>query len=281
MSFLTDLQKEFPYLPKQERKLALFILQNPKLVQTSNITQLATAAKVSSATITRFSKRVKCTNFTDLKIKLSTATATSESAITSKKPTSTTNKVYSFYNRVLSETLNKLDLDQLKTVVDLIKKARRVYFYGIGSSGYTSLEATQRLLRMGIPTFAETESQNMIITSSIITEQDLVIAISSTGNTVPILDAVKIAKKAKAKVVALTGFDVSPLAKLADIVITVQDTNYINDARFINSQFSMMYVIDIITTMLLENNKYNDRMAKTVNSVLNEKFDSYDKKLTD
>ncbi|MEW4586335.1 SIS domain-containing protein, partial [Lactobacillus crispatus] len=172
---------------------------------------------------------------------------------------------------------NKLDIKQLKKIIQLIKSAKRVYFYGIGSSGYTSLEATQRLLRMGISAFAETESNNMFMTSSIISKDDLIIAISSTGSTDSLVRAIELAKKNKATVVALTSYDNSPLAQLADIVVGVQDTNYINDARFINSQFSIMYVIDVITTLLLKNNKYHDRMTRTITSVLNEKYDAYNK----
>lgn len=277
MSFLTDLQNEFPVLPKQERKVALFILQDPELVQTSSITQLANAAKVSSATITRLTKHLKCTSFTDLKIKLATASS-SNNLETEEKSKNTTHQVYDFYNRVLSETLAKLNFKQLRKVTDLIKSSRRIYFYGVVSSGYTSLEVTQRLLRMGIPAFAETESQNMLMTSSIISDQDLIIAISSTGSTTAVINALKVAKENKAKVVALTGYNSSPIAKLADIIISVQDTNYINDARFINSQFSMIYVIDIITTILLEDKKYHERMAKTINTVINTKFASFNKK---
>lgn len=130
---------------------------------------------------------------------------------------------------------------------------------------------------MGISAFAETESNNMFMTSSIISKDDLIIAISSTGSTDSLVRAIELAKKNKAMVVALTSYDNSPLAQLADIVVGVQDTNYINDARFINSQFSIMYVIDVITTLLLKNKKYHDRMTRTITSVLNEKYDAYNK----
>lgn len=130
---------------------------------------------------------------------------------------------------------------------------------------------------MGISAFAETESNNMFMTSSIISKDDLIIAISSTGSTDSLVKAIELAKKNKAMIVALTSYNNSPLAQLADIVVDVQDTNYINDARFINSQFSIMYVIDVITTLLLKNKKYHDRMTRTITSVLNEKYDAYNK----
>lgn len=279
MTFLTDLQNRLPDLPKQERKIALFILQDPQFIQSANINQLASTIKVSNATITRFARRVNCSSFTDLKVKLAAAAASSQAnTITNQDNSKTTaHQVYDFYNRVLSETQNKLDIKQLKKIIQLISSAKRVYFYGIGSSGYTSLEATQRLLRMGISAFAETESNNMFMTSSIISKNDLIIAISSTGSTDSLVRAIELAKKNKATVVALTSYDNSPLAQLADIVVGVQDTNYINDARFINSQFSIMYVIDVITTLLLKNKKYHDRMTRTITSVLNEKYDAYNK----
>lgn len=279
MTFLTDLQNRLLDLPKQERKIALFILQDPQFIQSANINQLASTIKVSNATITRFARRVNCSSFTDLKVKLAAAAASSQANTINNQDNSktTAHQVYDLYNRVLFETQNKLDIKQLKKIIQLIKSAKRVYFYGIGSSGYTSLEATQRLLRMGISAFAETESNNMFMTSSIISKDDLIIAISSTGSTDSLVKAIELAKKNKAMIVALTSYNNSPLAQLADIVVDVQDTNYINDARFINSQFSIMYVIDVITTLLLKNKKYHDRMTRTITSVLNEKYDAYNK----
>ena len=75
----------------------------------------------------------------------------------------------------------------------------------------------QRLLRMGISTFAITESSSMYMSSSIMNNDDLIIAISSSGNTDEINFSIEFSKKMGATVVGVTGFNDSKLAKIADI----------------------------------------------------------------
>lgn len=270
MTFLSDLEDTIPSLPTQERKVALYIIQNPKKVQKMSITELASSVQVSNATITRFTKNIKCKNFTELKLNLASSKSSDEPDINPKDKI--IYDVYNFYNRVLKDNWKNLNINQLKKVVKLIQVSNRIYIFGIGSSGYTAQEMNQRLLRMGISTFAVTESSSMYMTSSIMNADDLIIAISSTGNTEELNSAAALGKKSGATVVGITGFKNSPLAKLSDIPILVRNTNFMNDARFINSQFSMIYVIDLITTLLLENDKYRTRMEKTIDMVLNRKI---------
>ncbi len=74
MSFLSHLENSIPTLPSQERKVAMIIAQEPKRVQTLSISKLAKLAHVSNATITRFSKRLNCKNFAELKLNLASST---------------------------------------------------------------------------------------------------------------------------------------------------------------------------------------------------------------
>lgn len=278
MSFLSHLENSIPTLPSQERKVAMLIAQEPKRVQTLSISELAKLAHVSNATITRFSKRLNCKNFAELKLNLASSTNVAPSEPKVKVKKETPHRVYDFYNRVLKETSQKLDINQLKKIVKLIKISSRVYIFGIGSSGYTAQEMSQRMLRMGISTFPMTESSIMYMTSSIMDSNDLILAISSTGNTTEIVNAAKLGKKRGAMVVAITGIEDSPLAKLSDIVVAVRNTDFINDARFINSQFSIMYAIDVITTMLLDDPKYREHMTQTIDTILNRKIGKNNKR---
>lgn len=273
MTFLSELEDTIPSLPTQERKVALYIIQHPKQVQTMSITELASQASVSNATITRFTQHIKCKNFAELKLNLASSDSNKEPDINPKDKI--TYEVYNFYNRVLKDNWKNLDINQLKKVVKLIQISKRIYIFGIGSSGYTAQEMNQRLLRMGISTFAVTESSSMYMSSSIMDADDLIIAISSTGNTDEVNSAASLGKKMGATVVSITGFKDSPLAQLSDITILVKNTNFMNDSRFINSQFSIVYVIDLITTLLLENDKYREHMTRTITMILNRKIDKH------
>ncbi|MFC6323958.1 MurR/RpiR family transcriptional regulator [Companilactobacillus baiquanensis] len=271
MNILKLVEEQLPMLSRQERKVAIQVIQNPSDVQKMSITTLASKVGVSNATITRFVKKMNCHDFYDFKLQLA-----SERQKESKPSTknSIADEVYSFYRNVLSDTWERLDTDQLKKVVDLISNCHRIYIFGIGSSGYTAQEMTQRLIRMGIAAFSMTESHIMYITSGIIGKDDVVLALSSSGSTTDLNKAAVIAQKNGAKVVGITGFEKSKLYELSDYPILVKNSNFVDNTRFINSQFAITYALDIITTMLLENETFSKRLSHTVELVMENKFHS-------
>lgn len=270
MTTLKLIEDLLPSLSRQERKVAIKIIQDSDSVQKMSINTLAKTTGVSNATITRFVKKMNCKNFYELKLKL--ASDKNPNAVNVKSG-SITDEVYSFYKNVLNDTWERLDIDQLRKIVEIISKGRRIYLFGIGSSGYTALEMTQRLLRMGIAAFPMTESNLMYITSSIVNENDVILALSSSGNTTGLNKALQMAKKNHAKIIGITGIEKSPMYEICDYPVLVKNSNFVNNTRFINSQFALTYALDIITTMLLENDTYKTRMNHTVETVLDNKFD--------
>ena len=195
MNLLNNIEAIFSTLSRQERKVALKVLQNPQEVQSMNITKLAKKAGVSNATITRFVRRMECSDFHDFKLKLAISAASSPEVPVSSESDSMGDKVYEFYQKVLQGTWKQLDTDTIHNIVHAITKARRVYVYGLGSSGYTAQEFTQRLIRMGIAAFCTVDSHMMFIDSTIVNSDDVIIAISQSGNTDDVNVACSLAKQ--------------------------------------------------------------------------------------
>lgn len=263
--FTKKIETLFINLPRQEKKVARVTLQRPEDVQQMKITELATAAGVGVATVSRFTKHVGCKNFAEFKLSLARPTTEHRSQNESE---STANEIYNYYQNILAETMEMLSADNLQLAVDLIRNSKRVYVFGIGSSGYNADEFTQRLLRMGIAAFAMTESNMMTIASSVMNEDDVVFALSVSGSTPEVCSAVKQSVERGAKVVAVTGFRNSALAKMSDIIFQIKSTEFVGDYDFINSQFAVTYVIDMLTQILLKYPDYHETMNRTINSIL-------------
>ncbi|WP_125565338.1 MurR/RpiR family transcriptional regulator [Companilactobacillus insicii] len=270
MNTLKLIEDLLPSLSRQERKVAIKIIQDSEGVQKMSINTLAKNSGVSNATITRFVKKMNCKDFYELKLKLAGDKNSEPATI---KSGSITDEVYSFYKNVLNDTWERLDIDQLRKIVEIISNGRRIYLFGIGSSGYTAMEMTQRLLRMGIAAFPMTESNLMSITSSIVDKNDVILALSSSGNTTGLNNALQMAKSNDATIIGITGIEKSPMYDICDYPVLVKNSNFVNNTRFINSQFALTYALDIITTMLLENDTYRTRLNHTVETVLDNKFD--------
>ena len=113
-----------------------------------------------------------------------------------------------------------------------------------------------------------TDSHMMLMNSSIITEEDLVIGISISGETTDVLQALRLAKLRGVSIIGLTAFSESKLAKLSDVYLLAYNSTFVNNERFVNSQFALMYVIDILSMKLLEDDRYQYTMLQTMETIL-------------
>ncbi len=97
---------------------------------------------------------------------------------------------------------------------------------------------------------------------------DLAIGISYSGCSISTVDAMRIAKKAGAKTIAITNFENTLLEKYADIVLVTSNQHFLyGDAIF--SRVSQLAVVDMIYTgvLLSDYDRYTkilDRSSKII-----------------
>ncbi|MFG0217296.1 MurR/RpiR family transcriptional regulator [Brevibacillus porteri] len=264
MDILIAIQQQYPSFSKKEQAIADYILQNGTTIKNMNISVLAKHVGVSNGTITNFCKKIGCENFAELKVQLGGLAAAKQST----PENNIARQVYDFYKTVIDRSNQLLELEGLFDLAEQMKKASRIYIYGVGSSGLTADELMLRLMRMGFNVQSITDSHLLLINSSILKADDFVIAISVSGETTEVVDAVRIAKNRNCKVVCLTSFSESSLAQHADSCVTVSNALFIDKERFINSQFSVMYAIDLLCTILLRDADLKDRMEITVDTII-------------
>ncbi|MGB3160322.1 MurR/RpiR family transcriptional regulator [Carnobacterium sp.] len=267
MDILEEIQKQFVYFSLKEKKVATYILKKGKEIKNMNITELAKVTETSTSTITRFCKKINCENFVDMKIKISSIYQEENK----NHGLNIFDDVYSFYDKVIKNTIKNMNREKIEEVVALIKTAHRIFIYGVGSSGLTAIEMTQRLLRMGLNVSSITDSHMMLINSSVATEKDLVIGISTSGNTQEVVDALRMSKKNHGTIVSITSLSNSAITKTSDISLYVYNSSFVDDQRFVNSQFAIIYLMDVISMMLLADQTLNYKMNKTIEAILKDK----------
>ena len=265
MNILEIIQLKYLEFSIKEQKIADYILENAKSIENMNITEFAKNANVSTATVTRFCQKIDCKSFANLKINLSSLKLKSSLIFSPNDPLY---RVNSFYKDIINITKEIVNIKDLEVLYNKIKGARRIYIYGLGSSGLTGLEFMLRLIRMGFHCQAITDSHLMIINSSILEENDLVIAISCSGETTDVVNAVKLANKNNCFVIAITSFPTSSLSKNSNFFIIVPNSNLLTKNLFVNTQFSTLYIIDVLTTMLLEDDNLKKKIDFTINTIL-------------
>jgi len=113
-------------------------------------------------------------------------------------------------------TQNQRDLDAF---LDQVKSARRVYITGAGTSFHAGLVAKHHFLRsLKIPTEAVLASE-FSEHLHMLDDRDVIVAISQSGETADVLEAVKIGRERGARILALVNTFASSLARISDLTL--------------------------------------------------------------
>lgn len=258
-SLLKEIQSVFSMLSDKEKKIANYILANPEKASRSHIQELADTTGVSISSITRFAKKVSCRNFVEMKVRLA---GSSES----KEEEGIEQQLSSSYRDMLTDVQDLGDADQLQKVLKYITKAKRIFIYGLGSSGLAAQELNYRLSRMGFVCEAITDPHLMIIRSTLLQEGDVILAFSRSGQTADLLQSVSKGKEKGAVIVAFTAFGETPLTKLSDIILwTVHPLR--NHYLLTGLDLSTLYLIDRISLHFLSEKKREEKYMETVDAI--------------
>lgn len=116
----------------------------------------------------------------------------------------------------IKKVASKLDTGSVKRLVDEIMGGERIFLMGAGRSGLAAKAFAMRLMHMGFNVFVVGET-----TTPAVQPDDLVIAVSGSGETPSIANLGGIAKKIGSKLAVITSNKDSTLGKISDIVVIV------------------------------------------------------------
>jgi RpiR family carbohydrate utilization transcriptional regulator len=122
---------------------------------------------------------------------------------------------------------NNINPDRIDDAIDLLLRARRIEFYGVGNSGIVAADAQHKFFRYDLATVSYSDSHVQLMAASLLSPADVLVAISHSGRSRELLDAVKLARKNGCPIVAITASS-TPLAELATILLradTQEDTD--------------------------------------------------------
>lgn len=120
---------------------------------------------------------------------------------------------------IVEKTKNLLiDVDegQIQRVCEIFLGAERIFLYGAGRSGLVAKAFAIRLVHLGFQTYVIGET----ITPPV-RENDLVVVISGSGETIPSVMTAEIAKKMGAKLIVITSRSDSKIVEYADISVVL------------------------------------------------------------
>lgn len=270
-------------LTKTEKKIANAILSQPDLLSQCSLSEVAAHLDVGEATFIRFCRTLGFKGYTDFKLDLAIELATQEKESstlldTDFLETDTTKeiatKLHATLNNVVSETINLLNYSELEKVVSEIRKAKRIFLFGVGSSGITAEDAKHKLMRIGFQTDAVTNNHFMYMQAALLKKGDVVIGLSHSGRSEETTKALRIARENKATTVAITHNLRSPITEVADYVLINGNRQGQMQGDSIGTKIAQLFILDLIYTLLVkaEPNKAIQQKQKTLNVLLEQRI---------
>ena len=256
-------------LTKSEQRIASYIMKNAARIMEQTIPELAGNTKSSEITISRFCKKLGFSGLQALKIALAAELSNAgdmEFREIGDKDTDEQVAAKVFQNIMdgLQDTLKILDFQQVAKAVQVLQGARRVAVYGYGNSATVCQDIETRFMRFGMVIQAYADMSQQLTSASLLTKEDVVIAVSHTGATIKLLEAVRVAKRAGASVIVITSYAQSNLAKLGDVVLTGMGREVHYSSESVASRLIHMAITDVLYTAMARSNpeSYHDNIAK-------------------
>lgn len=258
----SQIKRLYCNLTSAERKVATHVIESPHEVTGLTVHQLAEKCDVASSAVIRFCKSVQLSGFSELKIELARELGSKKeeqkNALPSVEPESGTEgvvrKVFSAGMQTLQDTLDMLDFSKVEKMSEMLVRAKHIFLFGIGTSSTVVTDAQYRLSQLGLWATACTDILLMGVTAANLDEGDVVLAISHSGRTKAVVDAVRLAKKKGATVMAITSFKDSILYEESDVAATVFADEVTYPVEAVSARVAHICLVDSLAMLLATHN---------------------------
>lgn len=250
-NFWELLQQHQGDLTKSGRTVAEYLLQHAGEAQYLSISSLAKECCVAEATVFRFCRALGFEGYHEMRIALAQANTTG--ALINQRvpePDADTATLCEHASALLMTTINgtqnALSPEAVDRASELLRKARQVYCLGQGGSMLIANDICARFACISTKFRTAGDSHLQLVTASLMTPEDVVLFVSYSGATRDMLETLRTAKAAGAKIILMTHYEDSPGAKLADVVLLCGAQESPLDSGNIPIKVALLYVAEVL-----------------------------------
>lgn len=258
MSCLLRIRQLYPRLAINERRLADFLLSQPEQARHLSSQQVAEEASVSQSSVVKFAQKLGYRGFTALKVALSESLA-DKAAITVYNQILSDDSLKVVGEKLLTEktaairaTLDINSEERLQEMLQLLKRAHRIVLVGIGASGLVAKDFSWKLMKIGLNAVAEQDMHALLASVQALQPDDVLLAISYSGERREINLAAQEAQRAGAHVLAFTGFTPNTLQQLASHSLYTVAAEQNARSAAISSTSAQLALTDLLFMALIQ-----------------------------
>lgn len=168
--------------------MAEVILAAPAQAIHSSIAALAQESGVSEPTVNRFCRSLDTRGFPDFKLHLAQSLANGTPYVNRNvdeddSVDAYTAKIFESAMATLDHVRQSLDMSSVNRAVDLLTQAKRIAFFGLGSSAAVAHDAMNKFFRFNVPVIYSDDIVLQRMSCMNCSEDDVVVLISHTGRT--------------------------------------------------------------------------------------------------
>jgi DNA-binding MurR/RpiR family transcriptional regulator len=253
---LIRLRGLYPSLKTALRKVADVILRQPEMAIYASVNEVAAVSTVSEATVMRFCRILGFKGFQDFKIALAREMVIpsprfyEEVGDEGEDEVAIVRKVFQTNGVALQDTLEILEIEAVKEAARLLLTARQIMVVGVGGSGPAVTYAGNRFLLLGLKAYMCTDFYLMLMAASMLSRQDVVLAISNLGTTREIVETAGIAREKMARVICITNNSLSSLARMSNPTLVTASREVTLPEEAVASLICQIAVLDALFALI-------------------------------
>lgn len=234
-----EIRSRYQLLSSDQKRVADLIMSDTSLAPHLTLSELAARCRLSETTVVRFIKKLGYDSYQLFRLEaaqeaaqaaaqqaaqesaaggLRTADAYGDVANGDGAET-VLRKVCAAASSSIADVAAVSDAASLERLVDWLLGAERVLFHGAGGSAVVALDAHHKFLRLGLNALHESVGHLAIIRAAHLGPNDLAVLFSHSGESREVLECGRNAAAAGCRVVAVTSYPKSTLARSADLVL--------------------------------------------------------------
>ena len=146
----------------------------------------------------------------------------------------------------INGTQNALSAEAVDEAARMLREAKQVFCFGQGGSMLLANDICARFASLSTKFRTSGDSHLQLLTASLMNEADVVLFISYSGATRDMMETLRTAKAAGAKIILLTHYEDSPGASLADVVLRCGAQESPLDSGSIPIKVAVLYVGEVL-----------------------------------
>ena len=255
-SALIRLRERSAQFSSTERGVAERILAEPRLVVDLSVHELAQKTFSSPSTIVRMCAHTGYSGYKEFRRDVTYELARREQDLRGRKQEiqhsdsleQIIDKITDANILSLEETRELMDVEVLRSSVEVIRRSRVIYLFGMGASLCAAKDAYLKFLRLNKLCIINEDWHSQLVQSFNATAADAALVFSYSGVTAEMVECMRNLKKNGTAIIAITRCVQTPVYELADYRLYTAANESLFRSGAMSSRMSQLNVVDILFT---------------------------------